>query len=125
LYWADEVRVSPSQRYLYCSTRGLEPSTRGWVAVYALSSDGVPSSDSPITLYETATSGGWANAVQPAPTEYNEGEEGIEYLALTDSEKGFVFILSFDGKDVQEVARTKLEYGNEGKVIGAATAVWL
>ncbi|GAA5893202.1 lactonase family protein [Sporobolomyces salmoneus] len=122
-YWADEVRVSPSQKYLYCSTRGLEPATKGWVAVYELSAEGLPTSDSPITLYETATSGGWANAVQPAPGEYNE--EGIEYLALTDSEEGLVFILAFDGKKITEVARTKLEYGGDQKVVGAATAVWL
>jgi len=107
LYWADEVRVSPSERYLYCSTRGLEPSTKGWVAVYALSPSGLPTSSTPITLYETATSGGWANAVQPAPGEYNE--EGLEFIALT----------------VTEVARTKLSYGDGKSVVGAATAVWL
>lgn len=122
-YWADEVQISPSQRFLYCSTRGLEPTTKGWLAVYALSPDGLPASGSPIVLYETATSGGWANAVQPAPGEYNEG--AIEYLALTDSEQGFVYILSFDGVEVVEVARTKLEYGTSEKVVGAATAVWL
>ncbi|GAA5832159.1 hypothetical protein JCM3766R1_003745 [Sporobolomyces carnicolor] len=123
LYWADEVRVSPSERYLYCSTRGLEPTTKGWVAVFALSQDGLPVSDTPLDLYETATSGGWANAVQPAPGEYNE--EGIEYVALTDSEEGFVSVLAFDGKKVTEVARAKLEYLDDGKVVGAATAVWL
>lgn len=123
LYWADEVRVSPSERYLYCSTRGLEPSTKGWVAVYALSPSGLPTSSTPITLYETATSGGWANAVQPAPGEYNE--EGLEFIALTDSAEGFVFVLAFDGEKVTEVARTKLSYGDGKSVVGAATAVWL
>lgn len=123
MYWADEVRVSPSERYLYCSTRGLEPTTKGWVAVFALSQDGLPVSDTPLDVYETATSGGWANAVQPAPGEYNE--EGIEYVALTDSEEGFVSVLAFDGKKVTEVARAKLEYLDDGKVVGAATAVWL
>ncbi|GAA5882037.1 hypothetical protein JCM16303_005572 [Sporobolomyces ruberrimus] len=122
LYWADEVRVSPSKRYLYCSTRGLEPSTKGWIAIFPLTSEGLPSSSTPLTLYETATSGGWANAVQPAPGEYND--EGVEYLALTDSEQGWVFVLAFDGKELKEVARTKLEYQGQ-EVVGAATAVWL
>ncbi|GAA5900262.1 hypothetical protein JCM5296_003024 [Sporobolomyces johnsonii] len=118
LYWADEVRVSPSQKYLYCSTRGLEPQTKGWVAVFALDSNGLPTSSTPLCLWETPTSGGWANAVQPAPGSYNE--EGVEYLALTDSEEGLVMVLSWDGKEVKEVARAQLENG-----AGAATAVWL
>ncbi|GAA5920013.1 hypothetical protein JCM1841_000377 [Sporobolomyces salmonicolor] len=118
LYWADEVRVSPSQKYLYCSTRGLEPKTRGWVAVFALDSNGLPTSSTPLCLWETPTSGGWANAVQPAPGSYNE--DGVEYLALTDSEEGLVMVLSWDGKQVEEVARARLENG-----AGAATAVWL
>lgn len=49
----------------------------------------------------------------------------MEYIALTDSEEGFVFILAFDGRELTEVARTKLKYGNEDRVVGAATAVWL
>lgn len=114
------MRVSPSQQYLYCSTRGLEPSTKGWVAVYPLSPSGMPSSDTPLCLWETPTSGGWANAVEPAPSAYNDGASGLEYVALTDSEEGLVMILSFDGKEIKEVARTKLEGG-----AGAATAVWL
>ena len=44
----------------------------------------------------------------------------MEYLDLTDSEEGFVFVLGWDGKEVKEVARTKLDDG-----AGAATAVWL
>ncbi|GAA5937329.1 lactonase family protein [Sporobolomyces koalae] len=123
-YWADEVRVSPSGKYLYCSTRGLEPRTKGWIAVYELCPAGLPTSTTPVALYETATSGGWANAVQPAPGEYNEAD-GTEYLALTDSEQGFVFILSFDGSEVREVARTNLELDGHEGVVGAATAVWL
>ncbi|KAL6252890.1 hypothetical protein RBB50_000609 [Rhinocladiella similis] len=67
-----------------------------------------------LCMYETATSGGWANAIQPGPT-----VAGVEYLAMTDSEEGFVFVLSWDGKEIQEVARTRLDEG-----AGAATAVW-
>ncbi|EXJ83664.1 hypothetical protein A1O1_07288 [Capronia coronata CBS 617.96] len=138
-FWADEVRTSFSNgdapKYLYASTRGLEPGKKGYVAVYKLTSDGRvdtsvsastassttqtnPSSDlyaGLLCMYETATSGGWANAVQPGPT-----VDGVEYLALTDSEQGWVFVLSWDGKEIKEVARAKLDEG-----AGAATAVWL
>ncbi|KIV81373.1 hypothetical protein PV11_03564 [Exophiala sideris] len=134
-YWADEVRTSLSDgdkpRYLYASTRGLTPGKKGFVAVYKLRDDGTvdtlatsPYSDSGsdnelyaglLYMYDTPTSGGWANAIQPGPT-----INGIEYLALTDSEKGYVFVLSWDGWQIKEVARTRLDEG-----AGAATAVWL
>ncbi|KAL2428764.1 Muconate cycloisomerase 1 [Exophiala dermatitidis] len=70
-----------------------------------------------LCMYETPTSGGWANAIQPGPT-----VGGVEYLVLTDSEEGWVFILGWDGaaRKMREVARTKLDDG-----AGAATAVWL
>ena len=140
-YWADEVRTSLSDgeqpKYMYASTRGLKEGTKGRVAVYKLTRDGqidtsvgphasykkdINSRDSDSSLYagllylwETPTSGGWANAIQPGPT-----VDGIEYLALTDSEQGYVFVLSWDGKGIKEVARTRLDHG-----AGAATAVWL
>jgi carboxy-cis,cis-muconate cyclase len=139
-YWADEVRTSFSHgnqpKYLYASTRGLKEGKNGYVAVYKLTCEGtidtsVPphqsfakdaSGESESSLYagllymwETPTSGGWANAVQPGPT-----VDGIEYLALTDSEQGYVFVLSWDGKEIKEAARTRLDDG-----AGAATAVWL
>ncbi|KAJ9605880.1 hypothetical protein H2200_009729 [Cladophialophora chaetospira] len=140
-YWADEVRTSLSDgdrpRYLYASTRGLKKGKNGWVAVYKLTDEGtIDTSLAPhasfskdessskadsapynglLHLWETPTSGGWANAIQPGPT-----HEGVEYLALTDSEQGFVFVLSWDGMEIKEVARTRLDEG-----VGAATAVWL
>lgn len=122
LYWADEVRVSPSSDYLYASTRGLEPETKGWFAVFRLLPSGLVESDTPLALWETPTSGGWANAVEPAPSPLStlRQKDGKDYLALTDSEEGLVLVLSWDGEKVEEVARTKLE----GKA-GAATAVWL
>ena len=48
-----------------------------------------------------------------------------EWIALTDSQEGYVFVLSFDGFRIEEVARVKLEDGSGVEVVGAATAVWL
>lgn len=125
-YWADEVRVSNTDRppkYLYASTRGLKKETKGYVAVFELDAEG--SLGECVDMYETETSGGWANAVEPAPRREAD-EEGEEWLALTDSEEGYVFILGFDGRRIREVARVKLEPGKgEEGVVGAATAVWL
>ncbi|EXJ87477.1 hypothetical protein A1O3_04437 [Capronia epimyces CBS 606.96] len=131
-FWADEVRTSLSRadrpQYLYASTRGLKPGKKGYVAVYKLTDDGRidtsvsgPKSEPAdlyaglLYMYETPNSGGWANAIQPGPT-----VQGVEYLALTDSEDGWVFVLSWNGAEIKEVARTKLDPG-----AGAATAVWL
>jgi carboxy-cis,cis-muconate cyclase len=121
-YWADEVRTSfsngDSPKYLYASTRGLENGTKGYVAVFALTEDGMINGklgdNGLLDMFETPTSGGWANAVQPGPT-----VDGVEYIALTDSEDGLVMVLSWDGKKVKEVGRVKLD-GD----LGAATAVW-
>ncbi|KAL1301555.1 hypothetical protein AAFC00_005793 [Neodothiora populina] len=124
-YWADEVRLSRpvkgSPRYLYASTRGLEKSCKGYVAAYRLTAEGLIDGDA-IDIYETATSGGIANAVEPAPDSVEKPD--VEYMALTDSAEGYVFVLGFDGKKLYEAARTQL-VDDEGKTLAAATAVWL
>ncbi|KAL1857658.1 hypothetical protein Daus18300_010178 [Diaporthe australafricana] len=126
-FWADEVRLSntaedgASPRYLYASTRGLQPGTKGYVAAYELSEGGDITGPA-VDIFETRTSGGLANAIEPAPGPMSE--TGEEFIALTDSEQGFVVILGFDGKKFREVAATKLER-EDGEVAQAATAVWL
>lgn len=125
-YWADEVRVSASSdgkpKYLYASTRGLQPETRGYVAAFRLRADGTIE-DEPLDIWETPTSGGIANAVEPAPIRSTE-DGSYEYMALTDSQEGWVFVLQFDGKHIEECARLKLE-DDSGSLVQAATAVWL
>jgi carboxy-cis,cis-muconate cyclase len=44
---------------------------------------------------------------------------------MTDSLEGWVFILSFDGREVREAARVSLGRTEGGEVVQAATAVWL
>lgn len=144
-FWADEVRTSLSggaqPGWLYASTRGLTPSQKGFVSVYKLTPEGLisgaplvqsgddreapldpPSAAAVHCFYQTATSGGWANAIQPGPT-----IDGIEYLAMTDSEVGYVFVLSWDGTTIRETCRLNLNdgHGSGKKSHGAATAVWL
>jgi len=126
-YWADEVRTSFSNgdkpKYLYASTRGLKEERKGFVAVFKLDEQGRiddggkpgQEQDALLDMWTTPTSGGWANAVQPGPT-----VDGVEYLALTDSESGMVMVLGWDGKRIDEVARVRLDEG-----AGAATVVWL
>ena len=109
---------------MYESTRGLEAETKGYLAVFSLTEEGLVDEKQGekglLDMWQTPTSGGWANAVQPGPT-----VDGIEYLALTDSEEGLVMVLSWDGKKIKECGRVRLEGGTDGKVEGAATAVWL
>lgn len=126
-FWADEVRTSLSNghqpKYLYASTRGLAKTKKGYVAAFRLLEDGRiddggkagHEQDGFLAIWKTPTSGGWANAIQPGPT-----VDGIEYLALTDSEEALVMVLSWDGREFKESARARLDDG-----VGAATAVWL
>jgi carboxy-cis,cis-muconate cyclase len=108
---------------MYASTRGLAAETKGYVAVFELRPDGNVVSEEPICIWETPTSGGIANAIEPAPWSEDLGDK--EYLAMTDSQEGWVFILSFDGKEIREAARVSLGKTEGGEVVQAATAVWL
>lgn len=152
-FWADEVRTShlfthqhdssstrttKKPRYLYASTRGLQSETKGYVAAYELDPEGRIQGPA-VEIYETRTSGGLANAVEPAPAEVSrrlggtggtEDDDEEELIALTDSEEGWVMILGWNGRRFREVAATKLgsEEGDGEKgqeVVQAATAVWL
>lgn len=124
-YWADEVRVSRpvegAPKYLYASTRGLDKACKGYVAAFRLNEDGTIDGEA-IEMFETATSGGIANAIEPAPN--SDDAAGIEYMTLTDSDEGWVFVLGFDGKSFYEAARTRL-LGEDEKALAGATAVWL
>ncbi|EIM79226.1 3-carboxy-cis,cis-mucoante lactonizing enzyme [Stereum hirsutum FP-91666 SS1] len=127
-YWADEVRLSADASILYASTRGRESTTDGFVQGYALSSDGgsfiIPSSDlttsTTLFSYQTTTSGNSANAVNPAPSTIDVG--GKYFVALTDSEIGFLAMLEYypGNGSMVEVARLSLDDGG-----CCAASVWL
>lgn len=139
LFWADEVRTSPGETptHLLASTRGLEADTKGYVALFALDEQGYVSGLSRteavkeegevswLHLWQSPTSGGWANAVEPC-YKMLAGPDGRKstYAVLTDSEQGLVMVLQVIDDRLVEVARVKLGK-MQGKVRGAATAVWL
>lgn len=144
-FWADEVRLSTgpqgsNPRYLFASTRGLCRQVRGYVSVFALDEDGNFKDETPIDMWMTPTSGGIANAIEPAPFQNSGTASGDHFLSLTDSEAGLVMILRFDGKQIKEVSRVELPWQQraangavpdtahtrrDGEVVQAATAVWL
>lgn len=118
LYWADEVRLSlraDNPSILFASTRGLESGTKGWLAAFALDESGLFANTESLCFWRTPTSGGWANAIEPAPFH----QEEREYLALTDSEEGQVMIVAWEKRQFSLVATAELPEG------GAATSQWL
>jgi carboxy-cis,cis-muconate cyclase len=139
LFWADEVRTSPGQNptHLFASTRGLEADTKGYVALFALDDGGYIKGLSQtlnveeegevawLDIWQSPTSGGWANAIEPChkPLKGPDGHE-YTYAALTDSEQGLVMVLQVKDDRIIEVARLELGQ-HQGKVRGAATAVWM
>ncbi|TXT06162.1 hypothetical protein VHUM_03635 [Vanrija humicola] len=123
-YWADEVRLSPDNGWVFGSVRGLTPEKKGYVAAWRLRPDGRlerPGDDTADHRFQTATSGGWANAIAVCP---NAGLNGEVWLTLTDSEEGFIQMLEFSEpcgfKVVDEV-----RLGSKEEHVGASIAVWL
>ncbi|KII91226.1 hypothetical protein PLICRDRAFT_62351, partial [Plicaturopsis crispa FD-325 SS-3] len=116
-FWADEVRTSSSAKTLFGSTRGLTPSTRGFVVAFALLPSGLLASTTPSHRFETRTSGGWANAIAPCPY---EGPNGQVWLTLTDSEVGFVQLLQW----TEDHGFNVVDEVMLGEDIGASVAVW-
>lgn len=126
-YWADEVRLSPTAEFLFGSTRGLDPCTKGYVTAWGLGPDGqlsekqVTGRDTSLHRLETRTSGGWANAIAVCP---HLGPSGEVYLTLTDSEVGFVQVLAY-GRDTGFVVLDEIGLGTDSKHIGASVTIWL
>ncbi|KAJ9113871.1 hypothetical protein QFC19_000064 [Naganishia cerealis] len=142
-----EVRTSPKGDVLFASTRGLEPSEKGYIIAVELDpATGKLPSDStllvnptsgieeyvPLHRWQTPTSGGWANAINVCPT---LGAGGEVYISLTDSEQGWVWMLQWTLADGFEVVGSVNlnEYGEEGNQeivpkkgdgIGASVTVW-
>ena len=115
LYWSDEVMISPSAKYLWATSRAHKAGTPGYISAFSISPT-TGSIEEQLFLTETTTSGGAANAVAPAPF-------SDEFVALTDTEKGFVQIWQLntcdDGASAEVVAEISLPGGG-----CCANAVW-
>ncbi|KAI5477033.1 hypothetical protein MNV49_006909 [Pseudohyphozyma bogoriensis] len=127
----DTLRFSQDGRFLYGTTRGMTAATRGYVAVWEIAADGTLGTGSPLAepvdSFETGTSGGKANAVEAFPF-HPEGQAiARDWVALTDDQDGWVWILEWDGKKLSEIAGVRLGEGEEGEEagVGASHAVWL
>jgi hypothetical protein len=117
------VRLSPNADTLFGSTRGLEAKTKGYVAAWDLLPNGrlAKSNEDAKHRIETRTSGGWANAIAACPS---LGPQGEVFLSLTDSEEGFIQILSYTKAGGFKVA-DEVKLGSDSEQIGASVAVWL
>ncbi|KAJ9117002.1 hypothetical protein QFC22_004660 [Naganishia vaughanmartiniae] len=141
-----EVRTSPAGDVLFASTRGLEPSEKGYViaipldpatSLYSGESNIHAASGSeeylPVHRWQTPTSGGWANAIAVCP---EVGAKGEVWMTLTDSEEGWVWMLRWTlAEGFEVVGSVNLNDSGEGDVrkakkaegkdiIGASVTVW-
>lgn len=137
-FWADEVRLSPVQtngghdypRWLFGSTRGLEADTKGYVALFELDERGyvlgaergaATQHQAYTDIYQTPTSGGWANAIEPCPWIIEDGGSGV-YAVLTDSEEGLIVALTIDiEEEVQDAASDRGHVSVTGQVSGSVS----
>lgn len=113
--------------YLYATTRGMTAATRGYVAVWSVDPVTNLLGESPLSYYQTRTSGGKANAIETFPFERRANESISDWMVLTDDEQGWVSILEWDGVRMEEIAAVQLGVDEEGeeKGVGASHAVWL
>lgn len=86
-YWADEVALSSSNKYLWASNRGRSTNTTGYVSVFSLDEWGAIIKQN--FLVPTSSSGGFSNILSPSP--YTD-----EFAVLTDNSTGFVEVWKLD-----------------------------
>ncbi|KAI1499247.1 hypothetical protein F5X99DRAFT_291229 [Biscogniauxia marginata] len=114
-FWADEVALSFSSSYLWATNRARNSSGNGglgYISAFDLDESGAITKQN--FLVSTTSSGGSANSV--APSTFSD-----RFVALTDSETGFVEIweLADDGQSATVVAHLDLADGG-----CCANAVW-
>jgi len=105
-YWPDEVSLTESGKYLWATNRARVSGTKGYISAFSVSESG--KIEKQLFLKETTTSGGGSNIVTPLP-----GKVGEEFVALTDTEKGFVQIwrLTDEKNDAVVVAEQAIPAG--------------
>ncbi|KAF5393003.1 hypothetical protein D9757_001314 [Collybiopsis confluens] len=102
LYWGDEVALSSSGATLYASTRSRQSNFTGFIAAWALTSDGDIVDPNGLFVVPTPAGGGTSNILSTAPSNDN-------MLILTDEDEDFVALynLTDDGREFIELARVK------------------
>lgn len=117
-FWADEVALSQSGKYLWATNRARDASRKGYISAFEL--DGTTGYIlKQKFLMHTASSGGYANSVAPSPF-------SDRFVALTDSQERFVeiWILNPDASSAGIVAHLPLPYGDPPAASCCANAVW-
>lgn len=102
-YWADEVALSYSNKYLWATNRGRHTNTTGYISAFTLDDGDIVKQN---FLIPTSSSGGFSNILSPSP--YTD-----RFAVLTDNSTGFVEVweLSDDGSSASAVAHLDLDDG--------------
>jgi carboxy-cis,cis-muconate cyclase len=103
-YWADEVALSASNKYLWASNRGRHANTTGYVSVLSLDERGAIMKQN--FIVPTSSSGGISNILSPSP--YSD-----EFAVLTSNSTGFVEVwrLGEDAGSAAVVAHLDIDDG--------------
>lgn len=103
-YWADEVALSFSSKYLWASNRAKEANATGYVSVFTLDDWGAIVKQN--FLVPTTSSGGLSNILTPSP--FTD-----RFMLLTSNSTGFVEVweLSENAKSAAPVAHLGIQDG--------------
>ncbi|KAI1101572.1 hypothetical protein F4804DRAFT_335132 [Jackrogersella minutella] len=112
-FWADEVALSATNKYLWASNRARDEDRKGYISAIEIKDGGELGKQ--YFLTETTNSGGFANAV--APSQFDDA-----IVALTDNSTGFIEIWKMDDGQGGAQAVAHLDI-NDGSGC-CANAVW-
>lgn len=131
VFRGDTLMLHPNGHSLFTTTRGTNPSTKGWMSIFAINADGL--FDGQEERWETPTSGGKANAIDILSKSLKcDPEENEIWILLTDDSPqavddviGGVRVLEWDGFETGGVKEVAKYPDGEGEMRGGSHAVWL
>ncbi|KAI1770459.1 carboxy-cis,cis-muconate cyclase [Hypoxylon cercidicola] len=112
-FWADEVALSATNKYLWASNRAYDPSRKGYISAMEVGEDGALVKQ--YFLTETTNSGGYANAVTPSPFDDT-------LVAITDNSTGFIEMWKMNDDKTGANVVAHLDINDAGGC--CANAVW-
>lgn len=125
-YRGDTLRFSLTHSHLFATTRGMTLGTLGYLTTFSIDPNTNLIVHDSEQYHQTKTSGGKANAIEVYP---HAREKGIDWIVLTDDEKGYVMILEWDGekRSMRELASVRLGGDKTSEIgdTGASHALWL